>query len=677
MTTCKPMDIDQKSVNTIRTLSMDAIQKANSGHPGAPMGLAAAGYVLWTRIMKHNPKNPDWPNRDRFVLSGGHASMLLYSLLHLTGYDVSLDDIKNFRQWGSKTPGHPEYGHTPGVETTTGPLGQGIANAVGMAMAERHLAAEFNRDGHEIVDHYTYAVCGDGDMMEGVASEASSLAGHLGLGRLICIYDDNNISIEGRTDITFTEDVAKRYQAYNWQVIHVDDGNDLDSIEKALNDGRSEGERPTLIILRTHIAYGSPNKQDSHDAHGAPLGEEEVRLTKACLGCDQEAVFCISDDVRDHCLQTAAQGESAEAAWQEAFKAYTQAHPGLSDEWLNAVTGFMPRGWDQGLAQLTPEDGPLATRAASGKALNELAKRVPALMGGSADLAPSNKTYLTDESEFQKDNYGGRNIRFGVREHAMGAIMSGMFLHGGIRPYGGTFLVFADYVRPAIRVAALMNLPLIYVFTHDSIAVGEDGPTHQPVEHLASLRAIPNLMVLRPCDANETADAWCQALKTNDQPVAMLFSRQKLPILPREQTAGKLSYGGYVLSDCEGTPDVLLLASGAEVHQALEAQQILKEKSIAARVINMPSWELFEKQSDGYKREVLPLEIKARVAIEAGVAMGWERYVGDRGTVIAITGFGASAPGGEVLAKFGFTAENVVEKAMALVNQQIGQNRLQ
>jgi transketolase len=671
------MDIDQKSVNTIRTLSMDAIQKANSGHPGAPMGLAAAGYVLWTRIMKHNPKNPDWPNRDRFVLSGGHASMLLYSLLHLTGYDVSLDDIKNFRQWDSKTPGHPEYGHTPGVETTTGPLGQGIANAVGMAMAERHLAARLNRDGHEIVDHYTYAVCGDGDMMEGVASEASSLAGHLGLGRLICIYDDNNISIEGSTDITFTEDVAKRYQAYNWQVIHIDDGNDLDSIEKALNDGRSEGGRPTLIILRTHIAYGSPNKQDSHDAHGAPLGEEEVRLTKACLGCDQEAVFCIPDDVRDHCLKTAAQGESAEAAWQEAFKAYTQAHPELSDEWLNAVTGFMPRGWNQGLAQLTPEDGPLATRAASGKALNELAKRVPALMGGSADLAPSNKTYLTDASEFQKDNYGGRNIRFGVREHAMGAIMSGMFLHGGIRPYGGTFLVFSDYVRPAIRVAALMNLPLIYVFTHDSIAVGEDGPTHQPVEHLASLRAIPNLMVLRPCDANETADAWCQALKTNDQPIAMLFSRQKLPILPRERTAGKLSSGGYVLSDCEGTPDVLLLASGAEVHQALEAQQMLKEKSIAARVINMPSWELFEKQSDDYKREVLPPEIKARVAIEAGVAMGWERYVGDRGTIIAMTGFGASAPGGEVLAKFGFTAENVVEKAMALVNQQIGQNRLQ
>jgi transketolase len=385
----------------------------------------------------------------------------------------------------------------------------------------------------------------------------------------------------------------------------------------------------------------------------------------------------VPDDVRDHCLQTAAQGESAEAAWQEAFKAYTQSYPGLSDEWLNAVSGFMPRGWDQDLARMAPEEGPLATRAASGKALNELAKRVPALMGGSADLAPSNKTYLTDESEFQKDNYGGRNIRFGVREHAMGAIMSGMFLHGGIRPYGGTFLVFADYVRPAIRVAALMNLPLIYVFTHDSIAVGEDGPTHQPVEHLASLRAIPNLMVLRPCDANETAEAWCQALKTNDQPVAMLFSRQKLPILPRAQTAGKLSSGGYVLSDCEGTPDVLLLASGAEVHQVLEAQQILKEKSIAARVINMPSWELFEKQSDDYKREVLPPEIKARVAIEAGVAMGWERYVGDRGTIIAMTGFGASAPGGEVLAKFGFTAENVVEKAMALVNQQIGQNRLQ
>ncbi len=669
MTTCKPMDIDQQCVNTIRTLSIDAIQKANSGHPGAPMGLAAAGYVLWTRIMKHNPLNPDWPDRDRFVLSGGHASMLLYSLLHLTGYDVSLEDIKNFRQWDSKTPGHPEYGHTPGVETTTGPLGQGIANAVGMAMAERHLAAKFNQEGHDIVDHFTYAICGDGDLMEGVAAEAASLAGHLGLGRLICLYDDNEISIEGDTDITFTEDVPKRFEAYGWQVLTVEDGNDLAAIENAIEKGRKEDQQPTLIVLHTQIAFGSPNLQGSHEAHGAPLGEEEIRLTKGCLGCDEDSVFCVTDPVIEHCRQVVARGEAAEAAWQEQFKSYTAAHPELGDAWLNALTGFMPRGWDADLADLTPEDGPLATRAASGKALNTLAGRIPTLMGGSADLAPSNKTYLSEESVFQKDNYGGRNIRFGVREFAMGAIMSGMFLHGGIRPYGGTFLVFADYVRPAIRVAALMKLPLIYVFTHDSIAVGEDGPTHQPVEHLASLRAIPNLLVLRPCDANEAADAWCQALKTNDRPVAMLFSRQKLPILPRENTDGKLSSGGYVLSDCDSTPDVLLLASGAEVHQAMEAQQVLKEKGVAARVVNMPSWELFEMQSEDYKREVLPAEVKARVAIEAGISMGWERYVGEQGIVIGMTGYGASAPGGEVLARFGFTAENVVEKAMAALGQ--------
>ena len=668
MTTCKSLDIHVQSVNTIRALAMDAVQKANSGHPGAPMGLAPAGYVLWTRIMQHNPANPDWPNRDRFVLSGGHASMLLYSLLHLTGYDLSLEDIKNFRQWGSRTPGHPEYRHTPGVETTTGPLGQGVANAVGMAMAERHLAARFNRPGHEIVDHYTYVICGDGDMMEGVASEAASLAGHLGLGRLICIYDDNQISIEGSTDIAFTEDVAGRFEAYNWQVLKVADGNDLDAIEKAVRAGQAETARPTLIVLRTHIAYGSPNKQDSHDAHGAPLGEEEVALTKACLGCDATP-FCVADTVREHCGQAVTRGQAAEAAWQEKFAAYKQSHPELADQWVSALSGFLPRGWDQGLAGFTPADGPMATRAASGKALNALAGRIPTLMGGSADLAPSNKTYLNDESVYQKDNYGGRNIRFGVREHAMGAVMSGLFLHGGIRPYGGTFLVFADYVRPAIRVAALMKLPIIYVFTHDSIAVGEDGPTHQPVEHLAALRIMPNVLVLRPCDANETADAWCQAVKSNDRPVAMLFSRQKLPILPREQTAGQLARGAYVLSDCQGSPRMILLASGAEVHQALGAQKILKDKGVAARVVNMPSWELFEQQSEEYKHKVLPPEVKCRLAVEAGVTFGWERYVGEQGTVVGMTGFGASAPGAQVLANFGFTAENVAAKALALIEK--------
>jgi transketolase len=617
--------------------------------------------------MKHNPGNPDWPDRDRFVLSGGHASMLLYSLLHLTGYDVSLDDLKNFRQWGGKTPGHPEYGHTPGVETTTGPLGQGVANAVGMAMAERHLAARYNQPDHRIVDHFTYAMCGDGDLMEGVAAEAASMAGHLGLGRLICIYDDNRITIEGDTSITFTEDVARRFEAYHWQVLRVDDGNDLDAIEAAIRKGQADGQRPTLIMLHTHIAYGSPNKQDSHEAHGAPLGDEEVCLTKACLGCDKDALFCISDDVLNHCRKALERGQAAESAWQGAYKAFAQAKPDLADAWVNALSRFLPRGWQQTLPEMNPADGPMATRAASGKALNAIAGQIPTLMGGSADLAPSNKTFLDGEPVYQKDNYAGRNVRFGVREHAMGAVMSGMFLHGGIRPYGGTFLVFADYVRPAMRVAALMKLPVIYVFTHDSIAVGEDGPTHQPVEQLASLRAMPNVLVLRPCDANETVDAWCQAIKTNDRPIAMLFSRQKLPILPRQQTAGGLARGAYVLSDCDTVPEIILMASGAEVHQALGAQKILKEKGVAARVVNMPSWELFELQSSEYKRTVLPPEVTARLAVEAGVRMGWERYVGDRGAVIGIDRFGASAPGGEVLARFGFTDENVAEKAMSLI----------
>ncbi|MEJ2040887.1 MAG: transketolase [Desulfosarcinaceae bacterium] len=659
-------DLEQCCVNTIRTLSMDAVQKANSGHPGAPMGLAAAGYVLWTRIMKHNPQNPDWPNRDRFVLSG---SMLLYSLLHLTGYNVSLDDIKNFRQWGSKTPGHPEYRHTPGVETTTGPLGQGVANAVGMAMAERHLAARFNRPGLDIVDHYTYMVCGDGDMMEGVASEAASLAGHLGLGRLICLYDDNHISIEGPTDITFTEDVAGRFEAYHWQVLKVADGNDLDAIEKAVQAARDETARPSLIMLKTHIAYGSPHKQDTADAHGAPLGVEEVCLTKDFLGCDKDALFCIPEEALKCCRACVSRGQSDEAAWQEIYQAYKKEHPDLADQWVNALTSFQPRDWEKGLPEFKSADGPMATRSASGKVLNALAQKVPALMGGSADLAPSNHTFLKGIEEYQKDSYAGRNIRFGVREHAMASIMSGLFLHGGIRPYGGTFLVFADYMRPAIRVAALMKLPVIYVFTHDSVAVGEDGPTHQPVEHLASLRAIPIVLVLRPCDANETADAWVQAIKSNDRPVALVLSRQNLPVLERSMTGGRLAQGGYVLSDCDGTPDILLMGTGAEVHLALKAQAALAEKGVASRVINMPCWELFELASEDYRREVLPPGVKARLAVEAGIPMGWERYVGESGKVVGMTGFGASAPGGTVLEKFGFTAENVTAQALALLKK--------
>ncbi len=659
--------IDDLCINTIRTLSIDAIQKANSGHPGAPMGLAPAGYVLWTRYLKHNPVNPDWLDRDRFVLSGGHASMLIYSLLHLTGYDLSLDDIKNFRQWGSKTPGHPEYGLTPGVETTTGPLGQGFANAVGMAMAERHLAACYNRPGHDIVDHYTYMMCGDGDMMEGVASEAASLAGHLGLSRLICIYDDNKISIEGGTDIAFTEDVAARFEAYNWHIIRVDDGNNLDAIAGAIEEARSQTENPSLILLRTHIAYGSPNKQDSADAHGAPLGEEEIALTKENLGWPKDKTFYVPDKALNEFRKCIDLGKTAEEEWKERFKAYSKEFSELADSWVNAMSGYLPEGWDSEIPDFSPSDGPIATRAASGKVLNGLAGKVLTLIGGSADLAPSNKTYLDSSHEFQKGHYDGRNIRFGVREHAMGAIMSGMYLHNGLRPYGGTFLVFADYIRPAIRVASLMKLPVIYVFTHDSVAVGEDGPTHQPVEHLASLRAIPGLTVLRPADASETADAWRQALKISNGPIALLLSRQKLPVLDSEKTRGKLQSGAYVIDDTEGTPDVILIASGAEVHLALDSKKELEKEGVSVRVVNMPSWELFEKQDESYRNSIIIPEVKACVAIEAGSPLGWERYTGSSESVVCIDSFGASAPGGTVLEKYGFTVENVVEKVKGIL----------
>jgi len=656
-------------INTIRSLSMDAVQKANSGHPGAPMGLAPAGYALWTRVMKHNPKNPDWADRDRFVLSGGHASMLLYSLLHLTGYDLSLEEIENFRQWGSKTPGHPEYGHTPGVETTTGPLGQGFANAVGMAMAERHLAANFNRPDHEIVDHYTYVMCGDGDMMEGVASEAASLAGHLGLAKLICLYDDNGISIEGTTGIAFTENVAKRFEAYRWQVIKVKEGSDPDAIEKALLAAKAETKKPTVIMLRTHIAHGSPNKQDTADAHGAPLGEEEVKLTKKALGWKGKQPFTIPQKALTAFRKSIKTGEKAENRWKKVYQNYSRKYPELADGWINALTRFLPKNWEQNLPLFQPEDGPMATRAASGKVLNAAAAIFPSLMGGSADLAPSNKTFIDGSSEFQKKSYDGRNIRFGVREFAMGAVMSGMFLHGGVRPYGGTFLVFADYMRPAIRLASLMKLPVIYVFTHDSVAVGEDGPTHQPVEHLASLRAIPNLTVIRPADATETAEAWRKAVTMNDRPVALILSRQKLPILDPKQTARGVDQGAYILSNCKGRAQILLIATGAEIHITLEAQQMLAKKGVAARVISMPSWEIFEEQSEDIQKRILPPTLKNRIAVEAGIPMGWERYVGPQGKVIGIDRFGASAPGGTVLQKYGFTANKIVATALEMLKK--------
>ncbi|SLM32059.1 transketolase 2, thiamin-binding [Desulfamplus magnetovallimortis] len=666
--------LEQKCINTIRTLSIDAIQKANSGHPGAPMGLAPAAFVLWNRCMKHNPANPAWIDRDRFVLSGGHASMLLYSMLYLDGYGLTIDDIKNFRQWESRTPGHPEYGHTSGVETTTGPLGQGVANAVGMAMAERHLAARFNKTENEngkIIDHFTYVMCGDGDLMEGVANEAISLAGHLGLGRLICLYDDNAISIEGSTEIAFTENVEAKFEAMNWHVISVPDGNDTDAIQAAIEAAQKETEKPSLVKITTKIAYGSPNKQGTSAAHGSPLGAEEIKLVKEFFGLPVDKDFYVADDVLQECRKTLENGNKAEQMWQDCFNAYKDEYPELAAELVDAVSGFLTSGWDKDIPLFTPEDKPIATRAASGKVLNAIASNLPALMGGSADLAPSNNTYLKEFNDFQKESYEGRNIRFGVREHAMGAIMSGMYLHGGIRPYGGTFLVFADYVRPAVRVASLMNLPLIYVFTHDSVAVGEDGPTHQPVEHVASLRIIPGLNVIRPADANETADAWKKALMTVDSPTALILSRQNLPVLDISKADGDLSCGAYILKDVprDKQIDIILIASGSEVHLCVNAAAELEKENINARVISMPSWELFEKAPLSYRQRILPDKVKVRLAVEAGVTMGWEKYVGDAGRVIGINRFGASAPGSKVLSEYGITGDNIVQQAKELVNK--------
>ena len=662
--------LDAQCINTIRTLSIDAVEAAKSGHPGAPMGMAAAGYVLWTRVLKHHPANPQWPDRDRFVLSGGHASAMLYSLLHLCGYDLPLEEIMRFRQWGSKTPGHPEYGHTPGVETTTGPLGQGLANAVGMAMAEAHLAARFNRKGNRIVDHHTYVFCGDGDLMEGVAAEAASLAGHLGLGKLICLYDDNQVTIEGGTELAFTENVAMRFKAFGWHVLRVRDGNDAGTIQQALAKAKAATDKPSLIVCRTQIAHGSPNKQGSCEAHGAPLGPEEVRLTKECLGCPPDDVFCVPDKVRAHFRKCLDRGARAESGWQRKFETWSRKHPELAAEWHRVQTGALPEGWDAGVPDFTASK-PIATRAASGQVLNALAEKLPELIGGSADLAPSNNTLIKSAPDFQKDRYNGRNLRFGVREHAMGAILSGMALHRGVRPYGGTFLVFADYMRPAIRLAALMKLPMIYVFTHDSIAVGEDGPTHQPVEHLASLRTIPGLRVIRPADAVETAAAWRVALQTTDGPVALILSRQNLPVFERPQVTidDGLSRGAYVLADAGGAPDAILIATGSEVQLALKAREIIAGKGVAARVVSMPSWELFEAQPKDYRDAVLPAEVTRRLAVEAGIAMGWERYTGAAGAFVGMARFGASAPGNVVMEQFGFTAENVAARTMALLGR--------
>ena len=664
--------LDQRCINTIRFLAVDAVQKAKSGHPGTPMGAAPMAYTLWDRFLKHNPRNPAWPDRDRFILSAGHASMLLYALLHLNGYDLPLEELQNFRQWGSKTPGHPEYGHTPGVEVTTGPLGQGFAHGVGMAIAERWLAEHYNRPGHEIVNHYTYVLASDGDMQEGVSSEAASLAGTLRLSKLICLYDDNEIQIEGGTGVVFSENVARRFEAYGWQVIGPIDGFDIAAIEAAIRQAQADTERPSLIICKTVIGYGSP-AQATAKVHGEPLGEEGVRAAKENLGWPQEPTFYVPDDVLAYMRQAVERGQAMEREWKQRMEAYAQAYPDLAAQFQAQLHGDLPKDWDEGLDNLFPPDtAPMATRNASGQVLNALIQRVHALTGGSADLSPSTKSILLGYGDFGWDEYCGHNMHFGVREHAMGAIAGGMALHGDVIPYTATFLTFSDYMRPPMRLAALMVLRVIYVFTHDSIGMGEDGPTHQPIEHVMNLRAVPNLTLIRPADATETAEAWRAALLNRDGPTVLIFTRQKLPVLDRTRYASAegLQRGGYVLwQSAEDTPDVILIGTGSEVHIALEAGKQLAAEGVRVRVVSMPSWELFDQQPADYRESVLPSAVGARVAVEAGIKLGWEHYVGLDGAVVGMQGFGASAPGEVLYEKFGITAENVVARAKALLGR--------
>jgi len=656
-----------KVVNTIRFLSADAIQEANSGHPGLPMGTAALTFTLWSRHLKHNPGNPSWFNRDRFILSGGHGSMLLYSLLHLTGYDLSLQDIQNFRQWGSITPGHPEYGLTPGVETTTGPLGQGFSNGVGFAIAEAHLASEFNKEDFKIVDHYTYGVVTDGDLMEGVSSEAASLAGHLKLGKLIYLYDDNRISIDGSTDLAFTEDRGARFAAYGWQVLRVEDGNDLDAVDRALQEAKGD-PRPSLIICRTHIGYGMPTKQDTAAAHGSPPGDEELNAAKNALGWPEEPRFLIPDDVKNYFKEELSRAKELEESWKDLFAAYEKTYPTEAAEFKRRKKGNLPA--DFSVPEFSQDTKGIATRAASGKVINALAADLPELLGGSADLAPSNKTWIDGSPSFQADQREGRNFHFGVREHAMGSIVNGMALYGGLIPYGATFLVFSDYLRPAIRVSALSHIPSIWVFTHDSVGVGEDGPTHQPVEHFAALRAIPGLVTLRPCDANETAQAWSYAVRRRNGPTALALTRQGLPIIDRElyDSAENLFKGAYVLADLgEGDPEIILMASGSEVNLILKAGERLAAEGNNIRLISFPSWELFREQDQEYRDLVLPSRIKKRLAVEAGISQGWQEWIGDGGAVLAIDRYGASAPAGKIFKEYGFTVDNVIKIAENLL----------
>jgi transketolase len=670
----KDKDIEQLGIDTVRILAADAVQKANSGHPGTPMALSPLGHVLWTRIMNYNPRNPGWPNRDRFVLSCGHACMLQYSYLYLTGYDLSLDDIKNFRQLHSKTPGHPEYGLTPGIEVTTGPLGQGFANGVGLAIAKRHLAARFNRPGFELFNYKIYAICSDGDIMEGISSEAASLAGHLGLGEIVYIYDDNHITIEGNTKITFDEDVAQRFEAYGWHVQVLDDVNDLAAVTKAIQNAREETSQPSLIKIRTHIGYGSPHKIDTAAAHGSALGPDEVRLVKEGFGFDPNESFVVPGKVLEYYRAAGGKGAGMEEEWNDLFARYKKEFPELAADYEAALQDRLPQGWEKKIPVFRQADGKggqLSTRVAGGKVLNSIAASLPGLLGGAADLSPSTETNMPAYGSFSADDPSGRNFHFGIREHTMGAILNGMAVTKGLTPFGATFLIFSEYMRPPIRLAAIMKIRPIFIYTHDSIGLGEDGTTHQPVEQLISLRSIPNITLIRPADANETAQAWKAALQHQGGPVVLVFTRQNLPIIDNQdyKRTGDLSQGAYILSEPERSPELILIATGSEVSLILLAQQKLKENGIAARVVSMPSWELFEKQEDSYKQRILPKGLKKRLAVEAGSTLGWNKYVTDEGDILGMTRFGESAPAEALFKEFGFTVENVVNKAKALLGR--------
>ncbi len=684
-TTVQP--IDDLCINTIRTLSIDAVQKANSGHPGMPLGAAPMAYVLWTRHLRHNPTNPKWPDRDRFVLSAGHASMLIYSMLFLTGYDLTMDDIKHFRQWDSRTPGHPEHGVVPGVEVTTGPLGQGVGNAVGLAIAERWLAATFNRPGHEVVNHHTYVMASDGDMMEGVAAEAASIAGQFRLGRLIVLYDANQITLSASADVTFSEDVGARFQAYGWHVEHID-GMDIAAVDAAIAKAKAVEDRPSLIVARTHIGYGSPHKHDTFEAHGEPLGVEEVKLTKKALGWPEDKSFYIPDESLAQFRKAVKNGRDLEAQWNQRVEGLRAADPQLAEKLRQALAGELPKGWDANLPRFTPTDGPMATRDAGQKTIVALAEAIPNLIGGSGDLDPSTRTALKGKGDFESPNFtppegapptqgmvggplgfSGRNIHFGIREHGMAAIATGLALHGGILPFAATFFTFSDYMRPSIRLAALSKAHVIYVWTHDSIGLGEDGPTHQPIEHLASLRAIPDMMLLRPADANEAVEAWKIAVAHTGGPVGLVFTRQKLPIFDRSKLApaAGTAKGAYVLADSAGPPKLILIATGSEVSIALEAHNQLTNEGVACRVVSIPCWDLFDAQPQSFKDTVLPPAVKARVSVEAGSKLGWERYVGLDGAIIGLNRFGASAPGEIVMRELGFTPEHIVKVAKSIL----------